>query len=109
MRFWRRKKKWREVYVPSDYEFLDPDRPEIRYESDLTPEERERIGPKLEELRRRNEEHRRRVKEEHGIDLGPPWTIRYPDGTEVVVGEDPAEEPEQSAEAGEPDEEEQHG
>jgi hypothetical protein len=28
------------TWVPSDYEFLDPDRPEIRYESDLTPEER---------------------------------------------------------------------
>jgi hypothetical protein len=69
-------------------DFLDPDRPDIRYESDLTPEERERMAPQIEEHERRLAAHRQRVKAEYGIDIGPPWKIRWPDGTISTVGAD---------------------
>jgi hypothetical protein len=35
------------VYVPDDFSYLDPDRPDIGYQRDLTPEQREQFAPLL--------------------------------------------------------------
>lgn len=48
----KQKAKFVETYVPSDYEFLDPDRPDIAYESDPTAEERARLATEIKGQRR---------------------------------------------------------
>jgi hypothetical protein len=58
--------KAKAVVVPSNFEFLDPDQPEIRYESDLSDEARQRMAPGLDAM------HKRAAS---GMRLGPPWTI----------------------------------
>jgi hypothetical protein len=68
-------------FIPADYEFLDPARPEIRYESDLSPEERKRMERQLEALRQRAAKAR----------VQPPWAIRSPDGPTKTGG--PSAEP----------------
>jgi hypothetical protein len=65
--------------VPSDYEFLAPERPAIRYESDLSPEEKKRMKPALDAMHERAKQ---------GIRLGPPWTINLESGKQFVIGAD---------------------
>lgn len=67
----------RVVYVPSNFEFLEPGRPEVGYLSDLSPEAKERLAPQIEAQRKRAAS---------GKPCGPPWRLHLPDGTIEVVG-----------------------
>lgn len=72
------------VEVPSDFEFLDPDRPDIGYEGDLTPEEREQMAPQWE---------KQKQLAASGKPLGPPWKVTLNDGTEVTFGGENGDKP----------------
>jgi hypothetical protein len=86
VKLWPRKGEFREVYVPSDYEFLEPGRPEMVYEDDLSPEQRARIAPQMEERKTALREHYRKLNAETGMDM---WEsgARFPDGR--VMGTPP--------------------
>lgn len=64
------------LVVPSDFEFLDPSRPDIRYEQDLTDEEKERMAGELAAM------HERIA----ASGSKPPWTITFPDGSTETIG-----------------------
>lgn len=57
------------VWVPSNFEFLAPDRPSVGYQKDLTPEQREQFAPLLK---------KQQELAAGGEKLGPPWTITSP-------------------------------
>ena len=75
MRLWPRKRKPLTVYVPSDFEFLDPDRPDVVYEKDMTPEERERFAERIAAVKARAAKS----------SIQPPYKVHLPDGTEIPV------------------------
>lgn len=64
-------------YVPSDFEFLDPDRSDVVYEKDMTPEERERFAVEMAATKARAAKS----------SIQPPFKVHLPDGTEIAVGE----------------------
>lgn len=64
------------VIIPDDFSYLDPDRPEVMYESDLSDDERQRLAPGLAAM------HKRAAS---GVRLGPPWTIKLEDGSSFTI------------------------
>jgi hypothetical protein len=73
------------VEVPSDFEFLDPDRPDVGYIDDLSPERQEELAPQIETQKRLAAS---------GEKLGPPWKIHIPGTDEVFeVGGSNGDEP----------------
>ena len=67
------------LMVPDDFDFLDPDRPEIGYVGDMTPEEQQEAAPLIE---------KQKALAATGKRLGPPWKVQLEDGTEVTFGDD---------------------
>jgi hypothetical protein len=67
----------RVLYVPDAFDFLDPNRPEIGYVGDMTPEERQEVAPLIE---------KQKALAASGTRLGPPWKVQLEDGTEVTFG-----------------------
>lgn len=66
------------TYVPADFDYLDPDRPDIVYESDLSDDDKEKYAAEIEAQHARQRD---------GKTLGPPWTVTLEDGTELTFGE----------------------
>ncbi len=52
----------------------------------FSPEQLARLSPMIVQKRKALATHRARVRAEQGIDIGPPWTITWPDGGETTVG-----------------------
>jgi hypothetical protein len=68
-------KKQHEVLdVPDDFSYLDPDRPDITYEKDMTPEERERFAPQIAATKARAAKS----------SVQPPFGINLPDGRRIT-------------------------
>ncbi len=61
------------MLIPSNFEFLDPDRPDVVYEKDMTPEERERF--KVERATTKARQAKSSIQS--------PYKICLPDGTKI--------------------------
>jgi hypothetical protein len=73
------------LVVPTDFEFLDPDRPEVVYEKDMTPEDRERFASEMEATKTRAAKS----------SVKPPYGINLPGGRRITSADmrDPSTKP----------------